>query len=272
MLLLGGGEDHIPKTYGKVFVSLKFPTGSSDVTKALVKQNITTNITDPLSVMSIDTEFIDPEEIYLALTTTYNFNPNRSGLSAAATKTLVKNSIDTYVDTELSSFSSVFRRSILLAEIDNLDEGILNSKMDTKIVKRLEPVLNTSATYTIDFPVTLAAIDAENYIITSSKFTLGGDATCYFRNKLNSDIIEVVNGEGTIVKTNIGCYGPSDGNVVLTGFAPEALYLSRDYIKVIAVPANQSTVRPLRNYVLDYDAELSVASVVTDYEETAVTL
>ena len=124
-----GGEDHIPKTYGKVFVSLKFPTGSSDVTKALVKQNITTNITDPLSVMSIDTEFIDPEEIYLALTTTYNFNPNRSGLSAAATKTLVKNSIDTYVDTELSSFSSVFRRSILLAEIDNLDEGILNSKM-----------------------------------------------------------------------------------------------------------------------------------------------
>lgn len=267
-----GGEDHVPKTYGKVFVSLKFPTGTSDATKTSTKAAISTNITTPLSIMSIDTEFIDPEEVYLETTTTFNFNPNKSRLSVGSTKSLVQNTISDYFDTNLSSFSSVFRRSQILAEIDDLDDAILNSRMDVKVQRRFEPTLSTSLAYSIDFPIALAVKDKEEYIITSSKFTISGDATCYFRNKLDSYTIEIVNGAGDIISTNIGSYDPTEGTIDLNGFAPTALYLSRSYIKVHAKPANQSTIRPLRNYTIELDDEETYSTANIDYEEIQTTL
>jgi len=169
-------------------------------------------------------------------------------------------------------FTSVFRRSQLLANIDDLDEGILNSKMDVNIQKRFEPVLSQSGAYNISYPVALAEKDDEEHIITSSTFTIGTDSTCYFRNRLDSYILEIVNADGNIVVDNLGCYDPSTGTIDITGFIPVALYLSRDYIKVSARPANRSTIRPLRNYIIEYDTDLSYSSVTTDYEEIQVTL
>ena len=43
-------------------------------------------------------------------------------------------------------------------------------------------------------------------------------------------------------------------------------------IKIAATPANQATIRPLRNYILNLDAERSAAIAELDFQNTAVTL
>jgi hypothetical protein len=267
-----GGESHVPKTFGKVFVSLKFPDGTATATKTSTQAAISINVTDPLSMMSIDTSFIDPETTYIETITTFNFNPNKSGLTQFSSKDLVNATISTYFATNITEFSSVFRRSNILTELDDLDNGILNSKMVVKVQRRFEPTLAQSGSYTVDFPVELQDDDDEIYIVSSSTFTLNADNTCYIRNKLNTTTLEVVNGAGDIVVDNIGSYSPSNATVDINGFAPTALYAGLAYVKMSATPANQSTIRPLRNYVLELDADKSFSVSNIDYEEISVTL
>ena len=54
------------------------------------------------------------------------------------------------------------------------------------------------------------------------------------------------------------------------GFAPTAI--EGDAIKFSATPANQSTVRPLRNFILDIDKTKSQATGIIDNQNTLTTL
>ena len=56
----------------------------------------------------------------------------------------------------------------------------------------------------------------------------------------------------------------------LTGFAPTAI--DGDSIKISASPANQSTIRPLRNFVLDIDKTKSSTTAIVDFQNTLTTL
>ena len=75
--------------------------------------------------------------------------------------------------------------------------------------------------------------------------------------------------DGTIEIDNAGSYDTAKGTVTLTGFTPTAFEGSE--IVIEAAPANQSTVRPLRNYILDIDPT-SASVALLDFQNTAVTL
>ena len=45
-----------------------------------------------------------------------------------------------------------------------------------------------------------------------------------------------------------------------------------DKIKVSVTPANQSTIRPLRNFVIDIDTDASISSALLDFQNTKTTL
>ena len=67
-----GGEDNVPAKYGKVIVSLIYENDVSDTQKTLIRNSIRENITDPLSIISVDMEFVDPTFTFLNVTT-HNF-------------------------------------------------------------------------------------------------------------------------------------------------------------------------------------------------------
>ena len=69
---------------------------------------------------------------------------------------------------------------------------------------------------------------------------------------------------------NIGTFNSDAGTVNLVGFNPSAI--SGTEIKVTVRPANESTIRPLRGYILSYDDSVSAASAVLDTQETAATI
>lgn len=265
-----GGNDNVPPIYGRVYVALNFKTGVDADTQQLTKDSIVNQLSENLAVMSIDTVFSDPVTTYLEFTTQFDFDPDQTGNTAQTVESLVKSTVASYVTTNLNRFNSVFRRSTLLAEIDGLSPAILNSSMIVRVQQRLSPTLGVINDYTINYPVELANPDDVNYIITSTRFTYNGE-TCFIRNKLEDTKLEIVGvTSGILQADNIGEYNANSGTVTLRGFAPTAI--EGTVIKITATPANQSTIKPLRNYILTIDNDRSTANATIDYQNTAVIL
>lgn len=264
-----GGNDNVPPVYGRVYVSLKFKDNISESVKQTVKDQIIINLSDNLSIMSIDTIFTDPSNTFLELQTFFTFDPDLSGLTVKSIENLVQSTVVNYFSTNLNTFGAVFRRSNLLSEIDDIAPAILNSRIDVKMQQRIIPSTITVSDYTISYPAAIAEADDKNYIVTSSRFTYANQ-TCVLRNRLGSTKIQVVNLENAVIVDNVGSFNPLTGLVSITGFMPTAY--EGGAIKVTATPANQSTIRPLRNYILSIDESTSVASAIIDYQNTAVSL
>ena len=266
-----GGADNDPVEYGKVFIGIKFKQGISDSVQVEVKDRIVNQLTDNLAVMSIDTEFTETEIAYLELQTFFNFDPDLTNLTPRATENLVFSTIQNFFTVNLAKFNEVFRRSKLIGEIDDLDEAILNSRIVVKVQRRFTPITGQSLSYSIKFPMTIAAPDNLDRIVTSGRFTFN-NKICFLRNKLSSNKIELVNIDNEVEIDNIGEYNQDTGIVLLQGFNPTELEGGSSELKISVTPANQSTIRPLRNYVIQLDEDLSFAQSQIDYQNTVLTL
>jgi hypothetical protein len=267
-----GGEDNDPPHYGKVYVSLAYKSGTTSAVQDTVENNIVNELSLNRSIMSIDTVFADAQVCFIETETFFNFNPNLTNTTVNSIENQVNTLISNYFTTNLGLFNKVFRRSAILTEIDELSEAILNSRMNVKVQRRFTPILSQSNPYTVKFPITLSAPLTDQRVITTNSFEYLGQA-CIIRNKLNSNILEVATvADGLVLVTNVGTYNPSTGTVNIVGFAPDAITGSFTQIKLSAIPANQSTIRPLRNFVLSLDSVNSFSSAQIDYERIRVTI
>ena len=264
-----GGADNDPPVYGRVYVSLKFKSDVDAATQDNVKTRIINELTNNFAIATIDTVYVDPVFTYLELTTTFNFDPDLTSRTSGSTQNLVQNSIETYFTNNLDKFGKVFRRSNLLTIIDDLDEAILNTRMEIKVQQRLIPTLGLARSYIINYPVALKSPDDVDYTIQSSKFT-HNNQTCILQNRLKSTTLELVDTSGNVVVDNIGSYNAASGRIDLTGFNPSAVEGSA--IKISALPSNQSTIRPLRASIINLDTDISKANAVVDYQRTQVAL
>lgn len=266
-----GGEDNTPAEFGSVFVSLVFEDNTSAAAIASIKDQIVQQITSNLSIISIDTKFTDPTTTYLELVASFNFDPNLTGATIKSTEANVLGVINGYVSSNLKKFSGVFRRSELLAEIDDISAAILNSRVSVKLQQRFTPTLNVKTSYDIYFPNELAAPSAVDYTVTTSTFRFNGKV-CSVKNKLNDTKLQIINSVGEVEVDNIGSFDNLQGKIIITGFAPTEITSGVTYLKVSAVPSNQSTVRPLRSYILDLDAGPTFATGIVDRQQTNISL
>ena len=120
-----GGQDHEPKTPGKVFICIK-PNNSdylSETEEDFIKDNILKNKT----VLEIEQVYIDPDYTYIRVENSFKYNPNITNLSKFDLQNLVIDSVKTYNTEILNDFDGVFRNSNLLRKIEDSDVGILSS-------------------------------------------------------------------------------------------------------------------------------------------------
>jgi hypothetical protein len=112
------------------------------------------------------------------------------------------------------------------------------------------------------FPVTIAAPDDDQYIISSNEFTFNGQ-NCIIRNKLSSNVLQVITAAGgNVITDNIGNFDATAGIVTINYFNPTSISRSQAQIKLSAVPANQSVIDPTRNERLVFDPDRSVVTTV----------
>lgn len=267
-----GGNDNVPPVYGRVYVSLDFKDNISNAVKTTTKASIQSNLSESLAILSIDTFFTDPVNTFLELEVTFNFDPDQTGVSSANIENTVRNTITTFFTNNLGTFDSVFRRSNLLSGIDDVSSAILNSKMDVKIRQSFTPVVNTIRDYTVNFPVQIVSPDDEAPIITSTTFTFQGNSGSSLRNKIehNTTTMQIISSEGTVLKDNAGSFNTSNGTITLTGF--NVSQFTGSEIKITATPANQSTIKPLRNYIISLDTTKLVITSNADFQNTEASL
>lgn len=265
-----GGEDNDPPEYGKAFISLTFADGVSAAAQQIVKDTIVNDLTNNLSIMSIDTKFVDPTTAFVGCSVTFNYNPNLSTTPVNLVESQVITLVQNYFNENLKSFGGIFRRSNLLTAIDDLSTAVLNSKMDVTVRQAFTPELSTTLSYNVYFPMEIASPDSTTAKITTNTFTYNGQL-CTIRNELTSTKLQVVDIDDNVVVDNIGLYYPLTGRVNIVGFAPTAISVGSQ-ILLTTVPANQSTIKPLRNYILDLDPGRTSARGVLDYETTSTAL
>jgi len=268
-----GGEDNVPIDYGKVYISLQYQDGTSESVKTETQNNIETNFTNQLSVMSISNKYVTPEETYLEIIGNFNYDPSLTNDTGSAIQTSITNFLQEYFTNTLNSFNSSFSRSEVLTEVSDLNRAILSAKMNLKVQQRLNVTVGSPKNYNIYFPVVLIPAEAQDYSIESSMFTYGDDAVrCTVKNKLNSNILQVVSTTGTVIVEDIGSYNYQKGSVNLNGFAPVSISTGTPYITFSSTPLDQSMISPLRNYVLRLDTAKLRMQPLKNEQDTKVAL
>ena len=255
-----GGQDNVPVDFGKVYISLKYADGTADATKTETEVSITTNLVNKLGIMSITPEYVEPITTFIETSTTFRFDPDATGITKNTLSSNIQTVINSYFTDNLKKFNKIFRKSNLLTLIDDIDPGILNSKMGIKMNQRVTPTLGTNQSHIVTFPVALPSPDDVNYIITSSSFTVNS-VLCSIRNLLGSTKLQLVSQAGEVIIDNLGSYS-TNGTVSIEGLTVDSM--TGTTFKLRAVPANESTITPLRNYIIDNDINDSFVSGVTE--------
>ncbi len=270
-----GGQDNVPIAYGEVYIGLDFNTGLSDAAKTVIKNSIKTNFSDNLSVMSITPVFVDPIETFLELHTVITVNPDLTSKSPQTLENNTRDAITDHINTKINGFTKTFRRSNLLTEIDEIDAGILNSKMDVKVQVRLVPVLNEPTSYTVTFPMAILGEGSQQINVESTTFDVTGvNGKCKIVNKIGSTILQIVNVDDNdaVVTDNIGDYLPSTGVLNLNNFNLNLINAGVNFLKFSAVPQNQATIPMLRNFVYKHDPSRIIVNHAIDRQGVRVTL
>lgn len=252
-----GGEDNDPPYYGRVFVSIQPKNG--EVLTDTEKFNLINYVIGPKKIVTMSTEIVDPEYIYLLIEANVKYDTNMNVLNATSLSSRILSRVMNYRDEELSQFSRYFRYSKLSRVIDTSERSIQSSTVRIRMQKEIEVQLNTNASYVVEFanPIdNITELRAANHPfaagnkISSNQFTYQGFTQCFIEE--NGGILRIYRKTGDNfvgVAPNIGTVNYQTGRVVLNSFAPEGFADGGTTLKLTAVPA-EPDILPLRTQII----------------------
>jgi hypothetical protein len=257
-----GGEENDPPIYGKVYLAVKPVTGN---VISSTRKNQIKDILKKHNVLSIDTEFVDAQYLYVNPTTTVRWDPNATTLSAGAVQDKINTAISNFETNNLNDFEKQkFRFSQFTRVIDDADPSVLSSLTDILMERRFAPSTTTKATYNIPFNQKLFHPHAGHaYAISSSKFTFNNQDS-YLDDDGNGNIrIYYLNaaGQRVVLDSTAGTVNYTTGLVKLDAFLPTAYTGSS--MSIYAEP-NDKDITAVRNQILLIaNAKVTVLNDVT---------
>jgi len=209
-----GGEEETPPVYGKVFISIK-PKTDYYISET-EKQRILDDIVKPKSIVSVQTEFRDPEYLYLLVNNYIQYDPKKTTVSADGIKNNIRNAIIGYRNSKLNKFGAKFILSKMQDSIDatNLN-SIIGSETVVRLQKRFLPILNQSKNYTIKFNAPLHRGTITNKLTSTSFNVLDTDGVV--RTVIFDEIPQSYSGVTSIGVTDAGTGYTSAPTVTITG-------------------------------------------------------
>ena len=270
-VVVWGGEDNDPPTYGKVYVAIKPTTG--EVLTPTEKKNLINSVINPKKILTISTEIVDPEYLYIIIDSTVKYEANKTILSSDDLIDLVTSTIQSYNTDEINQFGKYFRYSKLSRLIDMSEASILNNDTSTLMRKELNVQLNVPTKYEINFS---NAIDATTNgrpsthpfgvgnKIYSNVFSYAGYDDCKIEE--NDGIIRIYRtekNENIGVLLNAGTVNYTTGKVILNSFTPTAFADGGNTLKLTASPAEKD-ILPLRNQILSIRSADITVNMIDD--------
>lgn len=262
-----GGEDNDPPIYGKVFISIKPVEGL--VLTNNTKNDIVNTILSKYNVVSIIPSIIDPDYLFLTISSTVKYNYKITSLTSDAIRSLVITDIQSFVDSNISKFESTFRYSQLLYAIDTAEKSILSNVTSIKMRKEKQVRLGARDRYEINFnnPIRPETLNSNAFIVTEdSKIPYNIGDEHYFQDDGNGkiQIYKIFQSNRLIVKEDSGTIDYTTGKVILTNFIPNTIVDGSVILKLIVEPKNTDII-PSRNdiiTVLDEDITVTMVSEI----------
>jgi hypothetical protein len=250
-----GGEDHVPVTYGKVFLSIK-PFGSTALS-ADRKQQLINNIIRERNLISIEVDIVEPDFLNLVINTRVRINPRATNLSDGDVQRKIIESIKEFRDSNLRGFDSSFRYSQLIRQIDDVEESVLDNLTEVSMRYRLRPLINFNNKYVIELNNPISRGDAANDIsaINSSGFILGGIPT-FIADDGRGNLLyyRLVANQRVVFRKNIGTVDYNLGKITLNDFITTGFPGDVNFLDIFAKPARNDLI-PQRNQIILIDDE-----------------
>ena len=209
-----GGEENTPPVYGKVFVSMK-PKDNYFISET-EKQRIIDEIISPKSIVSVSTQILDPEYLYLIVEADVQYDSTKTTQTENELKTDIRNSIISYKNSNLNEFGAKYVHSKIENAIDITDRNaIVGCETIVRAQKRFKPVLNLSTNYTINFNIPLHRGTITNRL-TSTEFNVL-DSNGTVRTVILEETPQSYSGVSSITVSNPGTGYTSEPTVTITG-------------------------------------------------------
>lgn len=227
-----GGEDNDPPYYGAVMISLK-PYNGFSISDA-TKTNLLNTVLKTKQVLSITPVFVDPEYMYVGVTTDIRYNSALTTRSSGQIKTIVQNAISSYFASDLQKFDKDYNNSKLISSILSSEASIESVVTTLKLQKRIVPVLNQPNVFNAQAPVKFRN-PLKPGSIYSSYFYINFNGTqtlCKFID-IPDDSPPDLNGKGSLRLINalnnsvlyrsVGTVDYSTGDITISFLTPTAL-------------------------------------------------
>lgn len=213
-LTVWGGEDEKPPVFGKILISVK-PKDNYFLSET-DKEIIINDYIKPRSIISIQTEFRDPDFLYIKTSNKVKYDKTKTTLSPDRLKQSIRDAVILYRDTFLNKFDSYFVASKMQDYIDAVDKNaILGSETSIRLEKRFMPILNEVRNYRLDFKAQLVRGTLINRLVSSEFQTFdqfGVERTAVFE-----EVPESSTGISKIEITNPGYLYTRTPAVTITG-------------------------------------------------------
>lgn len=240
----GGEEISDTPQYGKVYIAVSTQDGTA--ASLLLKDEIYNyiNLRNPIS---IDPVLVDPQFVYLNVSTTLNVNIKDYQYTLAEIKNSVINSIIAFNDENLETFDNPFRYSKLVKTIDDTIVSIISNDTTVTLLKKYIPAINQIQTITLDFGNPLESIN-QDYVVTSTNFTYQNNA-CFLRDDSRGvmKIYQITSRGNIIVNNNAGTVDYEKGIVKIVNLSISDY--EGDSIRFTTFP-KQKDINPIRNSIL----------------------
>tara|TARA_R110000822_G_scaffold52235_11_gene135420 strand:+ start:9809 stop:11677 length:1869 start_codon:yes stop_codon:yes gene_type:complete len=263
-----GGEDNNPPEFGTVYVSVKPRTGY--VLSQAEQYKIANDIIKKRNVVTVNTRFVEPDYLFVAVNSTISFDPRQTSRNASQLSNLVKARILNYSTTQLTRFEDYFRYTALTKMIDETEFSIKNNTTTIAMKKRILPELKVRRRYELEFNNALNRPHAGHApVLRSSLFTYGGVENCYITDR--DGILRIVLSQrgdsgddlndtsmsdygvsdNRIIEDNIGQVDYTTGEVAFTSHISK-LFGNETYLYFIAQPAINDII-PQKNTFITID-------------------
>ncbi len=244
-----GGEDSDPPVYGKVYIAIK-PTSGAVLTEA-AKTLVKNTILKKRNVVGISPEIVDPDYMYLKVSSTVKYDSGMTTNSASVLKSTVTTSVTDFGATKYSN---------LIKAIDEAEVSIKSNQTSIVIKRYLYPLLGSSAAYTLPFSNQIYHPDNMFWgAVTSSEFSYKDSVnTLWTGCKLQdaNGALQVYRPSGEeriVVNNNVGTITYLTGKLELKSFNPIAIGSettgNTTSMEVFITPAS-SDILPLREQII----------------------
>jgi len=186
--VFGGEEISSTVEYGKVFISPA--TYSGYPLSTVVKQDIVAFLRDKCA-MSIRPFLVDPDYLYLDVTTTVSYDPAKTTKSAADIGSVVSYAIKQFNTNNLTSFNTTFKFSRFEAAINDSDISISSNQSNVIMRKEVKVEVNTDSYIDVSF-----RNEVSPGTVSSSKFMIGANKYQYTDFNPNNNTLTVSPGPG----------------------------------------------------------------------------